>query len=356
MQLMLKNTVIMDVEENGACHVRHPDLIPFFLRGRKITYPDFVEWAANRTLSVGRCFAKEILNLLRLSQNNRFAVSLACRGLSLSDAYWIRQEGDDAVWEEINLFTHPLSLFVSEVSLSGGNIRFVTESYQQGAVHTPELTTLGVNAKAWIRQQDGLHLHKVGKYEIPACRILEALGITHISYEVSDAEVLSPYLSDERREWIGSVGEQMVCSKLFTSEDRGLVTFEDFEVYCHTQGKDAYHEAAKVDQKAYHEMLLADGILNNVDRHKQNWGFFMDHATGALTGFCPLFDHDQSFSSYTNAHAQTVSEEMSLMEAALIAGNTLQTDVSRVLEMEIPPYLSEAQWQHVRERVKILQG
>lgn len=49
------------------------------------------EWASNRTLSIGRSYAKEILNSMRLPQSNRYAVCKACRGLSLEDAYWIRQ-------------------------------------------------------------------------------------------------------------------------------------------------------------------------------------------------------------------------------------------------------------------------
>lgn len=204
-----------------------------------------MEWASNRTLSIGRSYAKEILNTLRLSQSNRYAVCLACRGLSLEDSYWIRQDGDEKTWEEVNLFHNPLSLFITEVSLSGRNHHYKVDMQVNQTIHTPELTTLGASAKGWIRHEDGLHLHKVGRYEIPACEILDALEIEHIPYMISSEEELRVYLSDERKEWLQGVGEVMVHSKLFTSEEVAMVTFEEFASFCRNYGLNPYEEAKR---------------------------------------------------------------------------------------------------------------
>ena len=100
----------------------------------------------------------------------------------------------------MNLFRNKLSLFITEVSLSGSNTHYKAEKYSTDTIHTPELTTLGANAKGWIRAEDGLYLHKVGKNEFPASDILEALQIKHIPYYESDADEVSMYLSDERHE------------------------------------------------------------------------------------------------------------------------------------------------------------
>ena len=53
------------------------------------------------------------------------------------------------------------------------------------------------------------------------------------------------YLSKERSEWIESVGEKMVCSELFTSEETSLVTFEEFKIFCEFYGLNAYQEAIR---------------------------------------------------------------------------------------------------------------
>ncbi|MCB6203441.1 hypothetical protein [Extibacter muris] len=123
-------------------------------------------------------------------------------------------------------------------------------------IHTPELTTLGASAKGWIR---------------------------HISYRVSSGEDISLYLSDERKQWIAAVGESIVNSKLFTTEDIAMVTFEEFKIFCEAYGLNPYEEAVKLDRTAYLQMQIADYILNNNDRHEQNWGFFMDNESGKIS-------------------------------------------------------------------------
>ena len=354
MQLLLKDKPILDIQENGTCRILDFNRLPFALRKENVTFIDFIEWASNRTLSIGRSYAKEILNSLRLSQTNRFAVCKACRGLSLEDAYWIRQEGDDKTWEEVNLFHNPLSLFVTEISLSGTNVHYSAKAEERGNIHTPELTTLGASAKGWIRQEGKLFLHKVGKYEVPANQILTALDISHIHYQISTDEEISSYLSEERKEWIEGVGEAVVNSELFTSEKISLVTFEEFQIFCSHYGMNPYLEAEKMDEKFYLKMQIADYILNNNDRHEQNWGFLMENETGKLTGFCPLFDHDHAFVSYTDVMSQTSESEMTLRDAAVRAQKELGLNLDKLDAMERPQFLSDAQWDAVLERKRQL--
>lgn len=354
MQLLLKDDPLLDIQDNGICTIRDLDRLPFALRKDHLTFVEFMEWAANRTLSMGRSYAKEILNALRLPQTNRYAVCKACRGLSLEDAYWIRGEGDEKTWEEVNLFSNPPSLFITELSLSGSNLSYRAERVERQEIHTPELTTWGASAKGWIRGGDGLYLHKVGKYEIPADEILTALAIPHIPYYVSEADEIAPYVSLERMQWIEGVGEAIVKTKLFTSEDVSLVVFEEFHMFCRTYGLDAYEEAGKINREFYLKMQIADYILNNNDRHEQNWGFFMENATGKLTGFCPLFDHDHAFAPYEKVISQTTAEPVSLRDAARAAQKELGMDLYNLKKMDKPQLLNDEQWKQVLERAKIL--
>ncbi|MBQ2986283.1 MAG: hypothetical protein IJE23_02235 [Tyzzerella sp.] len=354
MQLLLKNTPVLEIKDDGTCTVLDFDRLPFALRKEKIAYSEFVEWAMNRTLSLGRSYAKEILNTLRLSQNNRYAIFKACRGLSLEDAYWVKQDGDTQTWEDVNLFYNPLTLFVTEVSLSGRNKQFKVDVDVKQNIHTPELTTLGASAKGWIRHEDGLYLHKVGKYELPACEILDALGIEHIPYRESTEDEVNLYLSIERKAWIQGVGEAIVNSKLFTSEDVALVTFEEFASFCAIYGLNPYDEARKINPEIYYKMQIADYILNNNDRHEQNWGFLMDNQTGKIVSFCPLFDHDHAFAGYDNIASQTTEEDMTLYEAAKAAQAELKMDIKVLFEMKCPKYLEQGQWEKLLERAKNL--
>lgn len=352
MQLLIKDKPILEVKDNGQCTILEFDYLPFALRKENVSFVDFMEWASNRTLSIGRSYAKEILNTLRLSQSNRYAVCMACRGLSLEDSYWIRQDGDEKTWEEVNLFRNPLSLFITEVSLSGRNHHYKVDVQVNQMIHTPELTTLGASAKGWIRHEDGLHLHKVGRYEIPASEILDALEIEHIPYMLSTDEEIQVYLSEERMEWLQGVGEVIVHSKLFTSEEVSMVTFEEFAVFCRNYGLNPYEEAKSIDREFYLKMQIVDYILNNNDRHEQNWGFLMENSSGKLLGFCPLFDHDHAFVDQGNVLSQTTEENKTLLESALEAQAELKMDLDKIFQMECPNLLSEKQWEEVLDRVK----
>lgn len=364
MDLMIKNSPVLTVSESGACEILDFDRLPFGLRREGVSFPDFVEWASNRSLSLGRSHAKEILNSLRVSQNNRYGICKVCRGLSLEDSYWIRQDGDESSWEDVNLFQNELSLFLTELALSGSNTHQERAGQGAGAfclekgrlrIHTPELTTLGVSAKGWIRGKDGLWLHKVGRYELAASRILEALGIPHVSYEASGEEELRDYLSEERKGWLDGVRERMVKSRLFTNEDLSLVTFEEFAVFCEAYGLNPYREGAGVNRTVYLQMQVADYLLNNDDRHGQNWGFFMENASGKLTGYCPLFDHDRAFSGNRRVMSQTTEIPVTLEEAAVKAQEEGRFSLRSLFEMDRPEDLEEEKWEAVLERGRRLE-
>ena len=119
-------------------------------------------------------------------------------------------------------------------------------------------------------------------------------------------------------------------------------------------GNNIEKEAEKLDRKAYLEMQVADYILNNNDRHEQNWGFLMENTSGKLVGYCPLFDHDHTFGDDRNVMSQTTDEIVSLYDSAVLAQKELRIDFSGLEGMQKPELLSEKQWEGVLERAEEL--
>ena len=115
-----------------------------------------------------------------------------------------------------------------------------------------------------------------------------------------------------------------------------------------------HDEARKINPEIYYKMQIADYILNNNDRHEQNWGFLMDNQTGKIVSFCPLFDHDHAFAGYDNITSQTTEKEMTLYEAAKAAQAELKMDIKVLFEMKCPKYLEQGQWEKLLERAKNL--
>ena len=198
-------------------------------------------------------------------------------------------------------------------------------------------------------------LYKIGRKELAASRILDALDFSHVKYEEVVNGELEKVVTPLRREQINALGERVVKCELVTSEDYSMVNFEDYQMYCENHGKNAYQETVKLDKKHYLEMQVADYILNNVDRHTANWGYLMDNATGKLLCLYPLLDHDHAFSDVEGMMSQTTEERMDLYTAALIAQSELQCDLKKISTLECPDGLNPKEWEAVVQRANELE-
>ena len=64
-------------------------------------------WWIDRSIPANRLGVREALEPLGLADTKMLLVR--CFGLSLSDQYWIRPDGTDLTWENINFFDNPFS-------------------------------------------------------------------------------------------------------------------------------------------------------------------------------------------------------------------------------------------------------
>lgn len=347
--LMAKDVPVLKVQD-GKCEILHEELLPFSIRKNKVLLEDFYgNWISPRALQLSRTNSKMILNAARVSQSNAFAICRACYGLSFSDMYWFKDAESDVSWKDINLFDNDISKGMASTALVGDVFR------ETGKIHTPEFTTQGVTAKAWVKRADNTYLYKIARKEIAASRILDVLGFDHVTYEEVTGEEFDEVVTPERKAQIDALGEKVVKCGLISSKDVSMVNFEDYQLYCEKHGKNVFLETINMDKRHYLEMQVADYILNNVDRHTANWGYFMDNSTGELTGLYPLLDHDHAFSDVEGMMSQTTEERMDLLSAAMIAQSELMCDITAVLSMERPEGLTENEWQGVLRRTDTLQ-
>lgn len=209
-------------------------------------------------------------------------------------------------------------------------------------------------AKAWIRDAEGLCLYKVGKKELPASRILDALKIPHVSYSQAEEEKLKAVADQPHIDKIYNSGEKIVKCRIISSEEMAIVPWEDFQVYCERHNKNEYDLVKQIDSANYYKMQVADYILGNEDRHGGNFGFFMDNRNGNISGLYPLMDHDHAFSDEEDIPSQTSEEDETLRQAAYKAIGHVKLDFDKIMEMERPEDLEEKQWETVLKRCRKL--
>ncbi len=349
--IMLKDVPVLEIEDY-RCKILNYELLPISLRYPDVNYDDVMHgWTENRTMNIGRTNAKKLLAGFRISQSNPYMIARLFHFASLSDCYWMKDAEETFTWEQVSLFENPWEKAVTSTALLGTNQTFRTLVQK---VHTPEFTAQGMAAKAWIREADGLYLYKVGKKELPASGILDALHIPHVSYIEAENSSLEKIADRNHIDKIYKSGEKIVKCRIISSEETALVPWEDFQVYCSYHDKNEYDMVKEMDAANYYKMQIADYILGNEDRHGANFGFYMDNRSGKLQGLYPLMDHDHAFSEDGDILSQTSEQDETLQQAAYKAMNHAEVSFDNVLAMKKPEDLGDTQWKAVLGRCREL--
>lgn len=349
--IMLKDVPVLEIEDY-RCKILNYELLPISLRYPDVNYDDVMHgWTEKRTMNIGRTNAKKLLAGFRISQSNPYMIARLFHFASLSDCYWMKDAEETFTWEQVSLFENPWEKAVTSTALLGTNQTFRTLVQK---VHTPEFTAQGMAAKAWIREADGLYLYKVGKKELPASGILDALHIPHVSYIEAENSSLEKIADRNHIDKIYKSGEKIVKCRIISSEETALVPWEDFQVYCSYHDKNEYDMVKEMDAANYYKMQIADYILGNEDRHGANFGFYMDNRSGKLQGLYPLMDHDHAFSEDGDILSQTSEQDETLQQAAYKAMNHAEVSFDNVLAMKKPEDLGDTQWKAVLGRCREL--
>lgn len=285
---------------------------------------NFYHWCASRVLSLDRKYAKEILNSIGVAQavtdRDRANISLSYHCVSLTDVYWVRKQGEDVTFEELNLYDNPLNEAIVEISLKG---RQMTVTNRELA---PDLSTKGCFPKAWIRNGRGFSLLKDGgedvvRKELLASEICQCFDIPQVKYR--------KHIYD---------GQLVTKSDIITSKEYSMVSKMAFDIYACNHGLNTLEICKRIDPVTYYGMNILDYLTGNTDRHPENWGFLVDNGTNHYISLYPLMDFNQCFLSYEDldgANCQTVlPEKLTQREAAIEAVRQIGLRQKREMDMD----------------------
>ena len=192
---------IARIDMQGRCEVYEPQFMPFNLypeeteenetdvdiRVNNVT--NFYYWCASRILTLDRRYAKEILNSIGAAQavtdRGRAQIALTYHCLSLTDLFWVRREGEDTAFDEINLYDNHLDNAFVDVSLRGKQITVQNDSLIR------DLSTNGCFPKAWVGTETGFRLLKDGdreyvENEILASKVCQCFRCDQVKYEAAE--------------------------------------------------------------------------------------------------------------------------------------------------------------------------
>lgn len=213
--------------------------------------------------------------------------------LSLNDTIWVKSISSSLTWDDVSLYRNSFNSTIAKFAFEGGMFG------RQMSSTSPEFGTNGTFAKCWVRENGVIRLIKRGSEgfsnsglepysEYYTSQVLEAFRADHIDYRLTMRH-----------------GKLASKCDLFTSEVLGLVPCSAFgEISNFARLVRWYSEHKMVDSLA--EMIVADALIFNQDRHLGNFGCLFENNTGKIVKAAPLYDHNLSLFCYaTDAELST---------------------------------------------------
>lgn len=240
------------------------------------------DWFRGRGIPEWRKDIEVLLNNLKIDSPDELLNK--SYGLSLSDQYWIKEEGQNISWKDINFFTNDFqykAYFDASFS-SSSNINVDLKS--------PNNTTDGMLQKAWVIE-NGKRVLVKGTYspsrqepinEWIVSKICQKLGIDYCNYEIE-------------------VNGQNIFSKCidFINENEEIVSaYEIFELKPKSNNvNDLTHYISILEENGIEnakskleDMILVDYIVMNFDRHMRNFGIIRNVENLKWEKVTPIFD------------------------------------------------------------------
>lgn len=266
------------------------ELLPCILIREHCDPRALMYWLNTRRPPRNREYASELYKQAGLAEDDLNGFLTVTKGLSVEDAYWTPGIHDTTRFNDVNLFDHSMSSTLSLVAYTGRS------EYPSGTVSglSSEWSTGGTFPKAWRRVEGKLKLYKSYAFqeqvntvyaEFYASQILDALGYSHVPYTL--------------HKWKGKLA---AVSDLFTSKEVAYVPYDEvhreMHPYAVLSAMLKAGEPLQVVEQA-RRMYIADILMQNLDRHTNNFGYLRGNSTGRLVGFAPLFDHNLSLYTAT---------------------------------------------------------
>ncbi len=212
-------------------------------------------------------------------------------GLSLSDQYWLKPEGSNISYDDINFFDHDFDyaeFMEASLSMNSGSIT------KETSLKTPNNTTDGMLRKAWIIENGTRYLLKGGyKNEVLqpfnealASEICKRLGFHHVEYTI---EPYKDMVVSKCPCFITKDTEFVPCYQIRNDMQRHD-SIKDYEEYI-KKLEDHHIENAR---EKVENMYILDFLIMNEDRHLNNFGIIRDVNTLEWIDVAPIFDNGQS--------------------------------------------------------------
>ena len=241
-----------------------------------IDYVDIESFLLNRKAPSSRKHINMLLN--RYNCNTLIGYITYTHCVSLNDTFWVKEVSSELQWKDVSPYCNKLNELVSEMAFSG-------EGKISDLAWSPEFSTNGRFPKRWIKEDSGIYLIKGGTKENDDIEPLLECIASKVYNVLCSSSVEYTYTTFKNK-------PVSKCS-LFTNEDEGIISLSRLSVKPKYKDIQAlYGTFDKVDE--LNNMLIADAVVRNTDRHLGNIALTVNNDTQQLIDVSRVYDYNCS--------------------------------------------------------------
>lgn len=265
MLLMCQNQAVYDIDSERVLSER---LLPGLMQNGRANRNTFKQWLKTRYSSNTNTIARQLKGV-EFGQGNRVTINKRTHAFSLSDSYWLKDSDEHIGFEDLSPYLRP----------------FWTGTGAYAGQAVPTLYVGGALNKFWLSRDVLVKLGKEALIEVQVSILLRTAGFSTavIQYYKDTGIAVHNFTGIE-------------CA-LEQADQSGLIDPDDFDD----------NDVVRVYGLPGFEMILADAIIGNGDRHAGNFGNLRNPFTGAILGMAPLYDFDHALDSKSERDRLTES-------------------------------------------------
>ena len=229
-----------------------------------------------------------------------FELSFAGHGLSLSNHYWYKREGENLRYEDINFFNNKWDNSFAKAVLNQDY-----EALKHCDLNVPDIVTAGWGAKGWILEEDGPKLYKLGIHDNHSEEALGEVLASSLARRIFKEDEVVKYE-------LKKVGNRYASTApLIINIDEDLLPLSYFisgqtEVYYRSRntnkemGRKFFKSIKQSDIPGIYEFFIKVACLRDLafvsDLHFENISIIKNEKTGQIR-IAPLYDLGGAFGS-----------------------------------------------------------
>lgn len=343
--LMNKNIPLLEINLDNTYKItaiykkKNTEFLPIFFGNKEkygsyetdIFIKDLNDWFKGRIMPGKREYYTEILNYIEKKELIPFGFHFA----SLTDQYWIKYGYEK--WEDINFY-------YNNYSEDCGKLFFTPYEIDKDYCNliSPDLTTGGILRKKWIKTEKGDFLIKTGSEkfqqdcinEVIASEIGKKINFKHIQITKYSLCIEGVEICSKSKNFITENTELVPAFQLYNA----LTKEKGTTIYQHLL-KCMEYFGVKNGVDYIDEMIQFDFIIQNEDRHLNNFAFIRSVESGKIISFAPLFDFGSAMGHKSKKESKKIFKEREDTAIKKMTNNAkIIAEIEEITKKEIEKY------------------